>query len=42
MSNALPVQTLDVDDIANAVVWLVSDAGPLRHRGDAAAWTQAT
>lgn len=27
MSNALPVQTLDVDDIANAVLWLVSDAG---------------
>lgn len=26
MSNALPVQTLDVDDIANAVLWLVSDA----------------
>ena len=25
MSNALPVQTLDVDDIANAVLWLVSD-----------------
>ena len=26
MSNALPVQTLDADDIANAVLWLVSDA----------------
>ncbi|ANE81083.1 3-ketoacyl-ACP reductase [Mycobacterium adipatum] len=27
MSNALPVQTLTVDDIANAVLFLVSDAG---------------
>jgi SDR family mycofactocin-dependent oxidoreductase len=26
MSNALPVQTLDAEDIANAVLWLVSDA----------------
>lgn len=26
MRNALPVQTLDVDDVANAVLWLVSDA----------------
>ncbi|MGK2853774.1 MAG: SDR family mycofactocin-dependent oxidoreductase, partial [Microbacteriaceae bacterium] len=26
MRNALPVQTLDVEDIANAVLWLVSDA----------------
>ncbi|MGK2866785.1 MAG: mycofactocin-coupled SDR family oxidoreductase [Mycobacterium sp.] len=26
MTNALPVQTLDADDIANAVLWLVSDA----------------
>ena len=26
MSNALPVQTLEADDIANAVLWLVSDA----------------
>jgi NAD(P)-dependent dehydrogenase (short-subunit alcohol dehydrogenase family) len=26
MTNALPVQTLDVEDIANAVLWLVSDA----------------
>ena len=27
MSNALPVQTLQVEDIANAVLYLVSDAG---------------
>jgi len=26
MSNALPVQTLKVEDIANAVLWLVTDA----------------
>ncbi len=26
MSNALPVQTLEAEDIANAVLWLVSDA----------------
>lgn len=26
LTNALPVETLDVDDIANAVLWLVSDA----------------
>ena len=26
MTNALPVQTLEADDIANAVLWLVSDA----------------
>lgn len=26
MSNALPVETLDAEDIANAVFWLVSDA----------------
>lgn len=26
MTNALPVQILDVDDIANAVLWLVSDS----------------
>jgi NAD(P)-dependent dehydrogenase (short-subunit alcohol dehydrogenase family) len=26
MSNALPVQTLEAEDIANAVFWLVSDA----------------
>ncbi|BBX87753.1 mycofactocin-coupled SDR family oxidoreductase [Mycolicibacterium aubagnense] len=27
MSNALPVQVLDAEDIANTVAWLVSDAG---------------
>jgi NAD(P)-dependent dehydrogenase (short-subunit alcohol dehydrogenase family) len=26
MTNALPVQTLEAEDIANAVLWLVSDA----------------
>ncbi|MFM9035786.1 MAG: SDR family oxidoreductase, partial [Mycobacterium sp.] len=26
MSNALPVETLDAEDVANAVYWLVSDA----------------
>ena len=26
MSNAMPVETLDAEDIANAVYWLVSDA----------------
>ena len=26
MTNALPVQTLQAEDIANAVFWLVSDA----------------
>ena len=26
LTNALPVETLDTEDIANAVLWLVSDA----------------
>ena len=36
LANALPVELVEADDVANAAVWLCSEEGAVCHRGDAA------